>query len=294
MDIEWEDVRVFLAVAETRSMSGAARLLRIGQPTVSRRMASLEDALGYGLFRRTVSGVVLTVGGERLQGPARKMAEWAGELHRAAGAGERKPEGLVRITAPPGIAWEFVAPFSAWLRRKQPGLRIELLSSIHYLDLARGEADLAIRMRPATEGDLTTIASLRHRNVVMAAKSYAARLPRRYGFAEVDWICWAPPFDQLPPNPQLEQIIPNFVPVFTCDNFLVQRQAAEAGIGAIIVGDARHRFSRPSSLVPLKIDLGPHGESAIHLVCAKSALEIPRVRLVADLLAEELRKVAIG
>ncbi len=294
MDIEWEDVRVFLAVAETRSMSGAARALRIGQPTVSRRMAALEDALGYGLFRRTVSGVVLTVGGERLLGPSRKMAEWAGELHRAAGAGERKPEGLVRITAPPGIAWEFVAPFAAWLRRKQPGLRIELLSTIHYLDLARGEADLAIRMRAAVEGDLTTVASLRHRNLVMAAKSYAARLPRRYGFAEVDWICWAPPFDQLPPNPQLEQLIPHFVPVFTCDNFLVQRQAAEAGIGAIILADARHRFLRPSSLVPLKIDLGPHGESAIHLVCAKSALEIPRVRLVADLLAEELRRVAIG
>jgi DNA-binding transcriptional LysR family regulator len=288
MDIPWEDVRVFLAVAETRSMSAAARQLRLGQPTVSRRLAALEDALGYALFRRTVAGVALTVGGERWMSPARKMAEWAGELQRAAGAADRRPHGLVRITAPPGIAWEFVAPFAAWLRKKQPGLRIELLSTMHYLDLARGEADLALRTRPASDGDLTTIGSLRHRNAAMASRSYAANLRRGYGFADLDWICWAPPFDQLAPNPQLEQLIPNFAPVFTCDNFLVQRQAAEAGLGAMILGAARHRFLPPSSLVPLKIDLGPYGESSVHLVCAKSALDIPRVRLVADLLAAEL------
>jgi DNA-binding transcriptional LysR family regulator len=104
----------------------------------------------------------------------------------------------------------------------------------------------------------------------------------------VAWICWAPPYDQLPPNPQLEQLIPDFAPVFTSDNQLVQRQAAEAGLGAIMLGNVRHRFQRASTLVPLKLDLGPSAESAIYLVCAKSALEIPRVRIVAELLAQEL------
>src|SRR3954447_3148567 len=140
MNIEWEDVRVFLAVAETRSMSQAARALRVGQPTVSRRLAALEDQLGYALFRRTVAGAALTTAGERLVEPARKMAEWAGEVQRAAVKEERNPRGVVRLAAPPGIAWGCGAPFAAWLRKKQPRLQLELLSSIHYLDLSRGEA----------------------------------------------------------------------------------------------------------------------------------------------------------
>jgi DNA-binding transcriptional LysR family regulator len=72
---------------------------------------------------------------------------------------------------------------------------------------------------------------------------------------------------------------------------MVQRQAAEAGVGATIIGDVRHRFSRPTSLVPLKqLDLGPWSQSTLYLVCAKSALDIPRVRIVADLLTDELKR----
>jgi DNA-binding transcriptional LysR family regulator len=292
MNMAWEDVRVFLAVAETRSMSEAARQLRVGQPTVSRRLATLEAQLGYALFRRTVAGAQLTAAGERLVAPARKMAEWAGEVNRAAGTQERRLQGLVRVAAPPLVAWEFVAPFAAWLKRKQPGLQLELLCGIQYLDLARGEADLAVRMRPASHQDLTTLTELRHRNHAVANRDYVAKLPRHYGISDVAWIAWAPPYTDLPPNPQLEQLIPNFRPSFTSDNLVVQMRAAELGLGAIVVADVRNRFARPSSLVPLKIDLGAYRESSTFLVCAKRALEIPRVRLVADLLAEELTRAA--
>jgi DNA-binding transcriptional LysR family regulator len=84
-------------------------------------------------------------------------------------------------------------------------------------------------------------------------------------------------------------LIPGFRPAFASDDFIVQRRAAEAGAGAIFLGKVRHRFSEPSSLVPLGLDLGPHARSSLHLVCAKSALAVSRVRAVAELLAEELR-----
>ena len=64
MNTDWEDWRVFLTVAETRSMSRAAAALRVGQPTISRRLQFLEGELGYPLFRRSVSGVSLTAAGE--------------------------------------------------------------------------------------------------------------------------------------------------------------------------------------------------------------------------------------
>ena len=289
MDIPWDDLQVFLAVAEGRSMSAAARRLRMGQPTVSRRVAALEHRLGYALFRRNVEGVRLTPGGERLLPPARRMAEWAGEATRASSSVDHKPEGLVRITAPPGVAWDFVAPFAAWLRRKHRTIRLEVLSDTRFLDLGRGEADLALRTKPANQVDLVTVASFEHPNAIFGAKEYVARLPRRPALVDLDWICWAPPYEDLAPNPQLAELVPGFVPVFTSDSYLVQRQAAEAGIGVMALGDWRHRFARPTALVPLKLDLGPHARSASYLVCAKSALDIPRVRLVAELLAEELR-----
>ena len=81
-------------------------------------------------------------------------------------------------------------------------------------------------------------------------------------------------------------MIPSFRPVFASDDFLVQLRAAEAGIGAIFLGRARHRFSS-SSLVELDVDVGDLRRS-LYLVCARRALDIPRVRAVADLLVREL------
>ncbi|MFY0567736.1 LysR family transcriptional regulator [Archangium lansingense] len=291
MDIPWEDVRLFLAVAETGSLSGAARRLRIGQPTVSRRLAALEYTLGAALFRRGVEGASLTSAGERLLGPAKKMAEWAGEVGRAVESSDRSPRGLVRITATPFQSFDFLAPFGAWLAGKHPGLRLEVLSSIQYLDLNRGEADLALRAKAPTQEGLKEVLALEFENAVFVSKSLAAKLPRKPSLAELPWIAWAPPFDMVPPNPQLEELIPGFTPAFTSDNYLVQLAAAEAGLGAMVMARHRHRFSRPSSLVPLPIDLGPYQRGSLYLVCAKSALDIPRVRRVSELLVSELEKV---
>jgi DNA-binding transcriptional LysR family regulator len=290
MNTEWSDVQLFLAIAESGSLSRAAKQLLLSQPTVSRRLGQLESALGYPLFRRQPSGIALTSAGERLLVPARRMAEWAGELGRAAAVSHTELHGVVRVATAPGIAFDFVTPFAAWLRSKHPGLRLELLCSVDYLDLARGEADLALRLRPPTDSDLTVVATLHYRNGAFASPDYVARLPPRYGLADLAWICWAPPYEDLPPNPQLAKLLPGFVPAFTSDNYLVQWRAAEAGLGAIIRADIRHRFAQ-STLLPLPLDLGPYAYSDLYLVCARSALDIRRVRTVSDLLATELSRL---
>ena len=118
MDISWDDMRVFLAVAEAGSLSAAARRLKMTQPTVSRRVADLEANVGEPIFVRAADGVSLTSYGERLVEPAKRMAEHAAELTRAAERAESEPQGIVRITAAPGIAFEVGAPFAAWLRGK--------------------------------------------------------------------------------------------------------------------------------------------------------------------------------
>jgi DNA-binding transcriptional LysR family regulator len=287
MDIAWDDLKLFLAVAETGSLSGAARSLRIGQPTVSRRLAELEDALGYKLFRRSANGAAPTSAGARLLQPTRRMAEWAGEAGRTAESADRAPQGVVRIAAPPGVAYDHLAPFAALLRKKLPKVTLEVLSKVEYVDLARGEADLALRMKaPPAEGDLIAVASVEVDARLYVSREHAARMPKKPTLADVQWLGWAPPYETLPPNPQIEAF--GMKPVFTTDNFLVMLAAAECGVGAIVLGAP----GRLDKLVPLDIDLGPYSKTAVHLVCAKSALDVPRVRAVADELVNQLKGVA--
>lgn len=290
MDISWDDARLFLAVADTGSLSAAARQLRVAQPTVSRRLAELEGALGESLFARGVEGATLTSFGERLLEPARRMAEGAAEFERVAEHRDPTPRGIVRLTAPPGLAFDFVAPFAVALRDKLPEVRLEVIATLRYLDLVRREADLAIRFRTPTQRDLVIVAEYHADIAAFASPSYAAKLPRGYRMADIDWIGWAPPLDQLSPNPELAAAIPGFRPAFASDDFLVQLRAAEAGMGAVVLARAWHRFTRLDLLTELDVDLGPV-EGGAFVVTTRSALAIPRVRAVADLLAIEFQKV---
>jgi DNA-binding transcriptional LysR family regulator len=293
MDIPWGDLRLFLAVSDAGSLSAAARGLRMTQPTVSRRLAELEATLGEPLFSRSADGAALTSFGERLLEPARRMAEWAAEVERTAERAEREPAGAVRLTAPPGVAFDFLAPFAAALSHELPKVHLEVMSTVSYLDLSRREADIALRTQETAQRDLVTLASLRFSAVPFASREYAARLPKKATLTDVDWIGWAPPFDHLSPNPELARLIPGFRPAFASDDFLVQLRAAEAGIGAMFLGRVRHRFSRDTSLVELDVGL-PEVPSQLHLVSTKSALAIPRVKAVADRLAAELRRTKTG
>jgi DNA-binding transcriptional LysR family regulator len=285
--IPWEDIQLFLAVAEAGSLSGAAKRLRVTQPTVSRRVAELEASLGEPLFVRTAEGAGLTSFGERLIEPARRMAEWGAELDRSVERRETKPRGVVRITSAPGIAYDFLAPFAQWLRGKLPDVELEIVSTIQYLDLSRREADLALRFAAPVQRDVVTLAKLDLEVAPFAAPSYAKTLKRGYRPADVAWIAWAPPFDHLSPNVELARLIPGFRPVFASDDFLVQLRALEHGLGAMFLGRVEHRFTSSGTFVELDLEL-PTVRSALYLAAANSALAIPRVRAVADLLSQEL------
>ncbi len=280
-------MQLFLAVAESGSLTAAARKLRITQPTASRRLLELEASIGESLFVRDVEGAHLTSFGERLLEPARRMAEWAGETERVAARAQTTPRGVVRLTAAPGLAFDFVAPFARYVREKLPDVRLEVISTVQYLDLARREADLALRFGAPKQRDVVSVATMELDVAPYASPSYVARLPKNATIADIDWIAWAPPMDHLSPNPELAAMIPGFRPAFASDDFLVQFRAAQEGLGAIFLGAVRHRFSEnPLVKIPLHV---PLPRSSLHLACARSALDVPRVRAVADLLAREVQ-----
>lgn len=291
MHIPWNDVQLVLAIAQTGSLSAAARALRLTQPTVSRRLAELEASLGEPLFSRAVDGTTPTSFGDRLLEPARRMAEAAAEVDHAAADADRDPRGVVRISAAPGTAYAFLAPFAAFARTRLPQIRIEALATTRYVDLVRREADLAIRWqstsRKETQRDLEVLAAVEHPVAAFATPSYIATLRRGYGLADVGWIGWCAPLEHLPPNPQLAAVIPGFAPVFAADDYLVQLRAAETGAGAIVLTRFRYRLEPSSALVELALDLR-QPPAKTHLVAARATLAIPRIRAVAELLASEL------
>lgn len=288
-ELSWDDIRLFLAVVEGGSLSAAARRLRVAQPTVSRRVAELEGRLAEPLFARTVEGASLTPFGERLVEPARRMAEAAGELARLAERTDAKPEGVVRITAAPGLAYDFVVPFAAALRGELPGVQLEMISTLAYLDLARREADLALRFSDRRTKEHVCLAELAVEVGAFASPAYARRLPKGYGLRDVDWIGWSADLAHLSPNAELARLVPGFRPAFASNDVVMQHRAAEEGLGAIVLGRVEHRFSR-RRLVELDLDLRPF-RGHLQLLCVRGVLAIPRVRAVADRLAAELRKV---
>ena len=297
MHVSWSELEMLLAIADAGSLSGAAKVLQVTQPTVSRQLAELEARLGEPLFTRAVAGTSLTALGERVLEPARRMAESARDVDHVVSGADTRPRGVVRITAPPGVAFELIAPFAQRARDELPDIRLEVVSTVAYLDLARREADLGLRMerldRAAGQRDLVTLASVEFGVAVYATRAYIRSLGRGYGPADVGWIGWPPPLAHLPPNPQLAARIPGFRPVFASDDFLVQLRAAEAGVGAILLGRIRSPRAVPTTLQEMAVDLGPV-TSSLHLVCARNSLTIPRVRAVAELLADELKAAPRG
>lgn len=287
MNLRWDDLKLFLAVHEQGSLSGAARILKLGQPTLSRRIAELEEAVGEPLFDRQSHGATLTVAGQKLLPAAQSMAEWANEAELSVKKNTYLPEGKVRIAAPPGIAYEVVVPIAAKIRKQYPQIQIEVLSGVETLNLGRGEADLSLRTQKPTDADLVCVDEVSSAMRVFTSKAYAAQLKSLPNITTLDWICWAAPYDEMEVNLKLKALIQNFKPVFTSDDYIVQMAACKAGVGAMILPQALRHYEGFDELQELDIDLGPDAIGSLYLVCHKRHRHLPKVQLVMDFISGE-------
>ncbi|WP_448663091.1 LysR family transcriptional regulator [Sphingomonas sp. CJ20] len=144
--VDWERQRAFLAVMEAGSLSAAARLIGVAQPTVRRRIEDLEAETGGPLFTRSPSGLLPTERAHLLAGHARAMALAADAFIRSASADAHEIAGTVRISASEVIAVEVLPEILAALTSEHPALTLALSPTNRAEDMLRREADLAIRM----------------------------------------------------------------------------------------------------------------------------------------------------
>jgi len=178
--MNWDDVRIFLAVARAGQILGAARRLSLNHATVSRRVAALEEALGARLFRRTTTGSELTPAGERFLVVAERMeAETIAARAEVAGEGDLVA-GTVRIGAPDGFGVAFLAPRLGALTRRHAGLSVQLVPVPRSFSLSRREADIAITVERPSEGRLVAAKLVDYSLGLYASAAYAREhgLPR--------------------------------------------------------------------------------------------------------------------
>ena len=182
--LDWSLVQTFLAVAETGSLSEAARRLGISQPTAGRQVRQIEAALEVTLFTRQPRGLALTETGAALLPHARAMGEGLRGLSLAAAGRSDRLSGPVRITASVFTAHHHLPPILAKLRQEEPEISIDLVPSDRSENLLYREADIAVRMYRTEQLDIVT----RHLGAlelgVYAAKSWLDRVGRPENFAE--------------------------------------------------------------------------------------------------------------
>ena len=152
--LDWTALRDFLAVAETGSLSRAARRLGVSQPTLTRRMAALEETLKTELFRRTPRGVELTEAGESIVPAARQMEQEAHAALLAISGRDTALAGLVRVTATEGLGIHWLTPALAEFQLAHPAIEIQLLLQTQVLNLLQREADIAVRLSRPLQPDL--------------------------------------------------------------------------------------------------------------------------------------------
>ena len=152
--MNWDDIRVFMAVVRGQGLTGAARELRMDPATIGRRITRLEADLGLPLFKKSPQGYLLTDEGARVHDKARGAEASVMAMGREADSGEGL-SGQIRIGAPDGCAAFLLPQVCASIRAAHPGLEFQILALPRVVNLSRREADLAITVSPPATGRLT-------------------------------------------------------------------------------------------------------------------------------------------
>ena len=285
----WDDVRFFLAVARAGSLSGAARVLRVGHVTVGRRVALFEKRLGVTLLNRTPDGFTVTAAGDAILRQCMTMENAALDLERIAAGRDALVAGSVRVTTTEALAYTVVAPAMATLRQAHPGLQVDLMVGVRSLDIARREADLAVRFARPSAPDLVCRKLGEVGFTLYASRRYLSRagVPERgRGLAGHDLIAFtgapaaASPFF-------LGESLDGARIALRCDNPFIQRMAAARDMGiaelACVLGDG---FPEIVRVWPQEATAHRTAWLILHEDMRRSA----RIRAVSAAIAEAFRR----
>lgn len=288
-EFDWSLVQAFLAVAETGSLSAAARQLGRSQPTLGRQIKSIEAQLGAELFHRQPRGFSLTQTGTDLVGPAQAMRDAVRQIALSAAGQQARLDGTVRITASVATSAMHLPPIISKIRQLEPQIAIELVPSDDTSNLLFREADIAVRMYRPTQLDLVTQHIGDIELGVFAAKSYlAARGTPRSStdIAGHDIVGYDTHPHIIDGMAKVGMHVDRDVFKVRCDDHIAYWELVRAGCG---IGFAQTNVGRPDPLVEELMQDIQIAPLPIWLTAHEAMRQTPRIRRVWDLLVEGLR-----
>ena len=279
----WAELRVFLAVAKTKSFNRAAEITKTGQPTVSRQVKRLQDVVGSQLFIATARGVKLTQKGEARAQALCRLDHTLYSITSDLMAETTEAEGTVRVSITDGLNALFAAPALEQFSARYPKIQMHLKSPVNIMSLRENQTDMMIGFSLDESSDVRFRKLGQLHFIPVVARDYLEKhgLPTRsnleqhlflqseYYFARTGlWDGW-------------QRIVARGRVAHYCDNTFAYGMLAKAGHGIALLGS--YVLVEPC-FVPLEIDL--RIPVPLYLIALTDRLNARPVRLVFDWLAE--------
>jgi DNA-binding transcriptional LysR family regulator len=291
--MDWDDVRSFLAIARTRSLSGAARELGVRQSTMSRRLEAMEARNGARLLQRTTSGYELTALGEAVLGNAERMEAEAIAVERMVQGRDVALSGVVRLTTVEVIANLLLPRAVVALQARYPAITLDVLTESRSLNLTKREADIAIRMTRFDSQDLITRRMGTAASALYASPDYLATHGQDLSGDNHAIITVLEDQSHQSEAKWLVEMMPHARVAMRNNSRDGQLAAARAGVGVACL--PCYLADRDPGLVRLDVGYGPPRE--VWLGVHADLRHMPRIRAVIDVLNQafaEDRSMFVG
>ncbi|MEM1133383.1 MAG: LysR family transcriptional regulator [Pseudomonadota bacterium] len=278
--LDWNDLQTFLEIAETGSLSAAARQLGVTQPTMGRRLKALEQRAGARLLQSMPRGFVLTPLGEQVMAHAQVMREQMDAAERTISGGDMRLEGVVRITTVELLAGHIVVPAMAELCLENPGVSFELVPGSRSFSLSKREADIALRVAPFEGQSIITrrVGYLHHR--LYASVDRAARQPDMADWPnDVPLVTVMDDQMHLPQIRWMHNLLPDAHLCFRSNDRLLQAQAIALGLGVGLLPELVEELV--PGLARIETDELPE-PPPVHLGVHRDLRDTPRIRAAMD------------
>ena len=282
--MNWEDVRFFLSVARTRSLSAAAEELGVSVSTTSRRIERLEVDLRETLFTRRHDGYRLTQAGASVMADAERVEAQISSLKRALDVGAEESGGVVRLATPELLAHEIILPALPAFRQANPGISLELMADVRPVALSRRTADVVIRAVRPRNGDF----KIRKIGRVAAALFGSPAYLRERGYPKStqdlnrhDLIAWDHALSFLAMSKWLTDLAGEHEPWLRTTNMTSQLLGCRAGLGLAVLPSL---IGRNAGLVRVLPQVPPL-ELDLWLLVSIDLVQGKRVRRVIDFLS---------
>ena len=282
--MQWDDLRIILAIARSGSLSGAARNLGVNHSTVFRRLNTFEESLGVRLFDRLQSGYALTVAGEEMRASAEMIEREIDRLDRRITGQDLRLHGSVVVTTTDTLAAGILGPHIAAFQRGYPGIDLELILDNQNVSLTKRQADVAIR---PTLNPSETLVGRKICDIAFATYG-TKKLAEQYhkDISQIPWVSVDDSLSHLASDQWFRREHPNAKIAMRSNSLQGILVAAEAGVG---IGILPCFMGDQSALLTRINDLNQNGGSALWLLTHEDLRHTARVRAFLDFMADALQ-----